>query len=245
MAYSVKTKPWVITISVGVIVILFYLISWLLVGEIDLLGKHWIVGHNGILWDGKLTTNNIDWLWNKYQTALTYGGDTYNDLVKWAAEGKSLTIISPNVVFNPYLLLIIFGGLILAIVYPLIFKLLKWGNYDILAFSITTAIVCITFFITALIPHWGAKNNVKSNQVWYDLVRLLISALVGFGTFFFVNWTVNKFYITNDNALPLINELKASKQSADAYNKELKDLVDSYKESNDKEYIDLEDIKKK
>ncbi|MDE7433725.1 MAG: hypothetical protein K2M43_01060 [Mycoplasmoidaceae bacterium] len=45
--------------------------------------------------------------------------------------------------------------------------------------------------------------------------------------------------------MPLINELKASKQSADAYNKELKDLVDSYKESNDKEYIDLEDIKKK
>lgn len=239
-----KTRPWVITLSVGVIVFLYFLISWLLVGELDLLNKDWIVGSNGILWDGKLTPSNIDWLWNKYEDVFNHYGNTYQELKEWADKGMNLAVISPTMIFNPYILLILFGGLILAISYPFIFKLFKWGNYDIIPFSVTSALICFVFFISALIPHWGSTDDVKKNLIWYDLVRLLLSAVVGLGSFFFINWIVNKFYITNENAQALANELKQNKKSADVYNNDLRDLVSIYRE-NDKDYIELDDVTKK
>lgn len=238
MRYSQKTRPWIITVSVGVLVLLYFLIIWLLVGEINLCDKFYIVPVNGELWHGKISNDNIDWLWNSFSKWINV---TKQDLIDYAKDHPDdvASLHASVAVFNPIVLVYIFGGIGIAIIYPFIFKWLKIGNYDILPFSITTAIVCLIFFVTALIPAW-----VNVNDFWRELLRLAISVFCGFICFFFINWIVNKIYITNNNAQLLANELKVEKKASDVYNNDLRKMVDDYRQQ-DHDYVDLDDLSKK
>ncbi len=234
-----RTKPWVTTVSIGVIVLLYFLIVWLLVGEIDLLNKDYIVPVNGTLWSGKVTNDNAQWLWDKYHNIKSWGFADF-DSFKNECVGNKYKIIAFEQWFNPNVLIYVFIGIALSIIYPLFFKLFKWGNYDIIPLSLTTSIVCTVFFLTALIPYWG-----ESNEFWRELLRMVIACACGLISFFITNSIVNKFFITTRNAQTLANELKSEKKAADVYNNDLNNLVDNYRKENDKEYIDLDDINKK
>ena len=244
MHYSRKTRPWVITVSILLIVLLYYLIIWLLIGEIDFLDKDYIVPANGILWSGSVTESNYVWVWEKYHTIKGWDQEncsTPSDFWVWwqNQDMDKLKIIALNSWFDPIILWYVFGGIILSLIYPFIFKLFRWGNFDMIPFTLTISIVCSIFFVTALIPYWG-----ESNEFWREGLRMIIACICGLISFLIVNRIVNKFFITTKNAQILANELKSEKQAADVYNKELRKLIDNYRE-NDKEYIDLDDINNK
>ncbi len=239
MSYSTRTKPWVTTLSIGVIVLLYFLIVWLLVGEIDLLNKDYIVPVNGTLWSGKVTQDNVQWLWDKYHSIKSWGFVDF-ETFKEECIGNKYKIVAYDQWFNPVILAYIFGGIILSIVYPLLFKAFKWGNIDMISLSLTTSVVCSVFFISALIPYWG-----EANEFWREALRLAIACVSGLILFFISNFIINKFFITTKNAQVLANELKLEKKASDFYNKDLSNLIDNYHKENDKEYIDLDDINKK
>lgn len=239
MNYSTRTKPWVTTISIGVIILLYFLIVWLLVGEIDLLNKDYVVSVNGTLWSGKVTESNAQWLWDKYHNIKSWGFVDF-DTFKEQCVGNKYRIVAFDLWFDPIVLIYIFVGIGISIIYPLIFKLFKWGNYDMIPMSLTASIVCSVFFVSALIPYWG-----ESNEFWREALRMLIACVSGLITFFITNAIVNKFFINTRNAQSLANELKSEKKANDVYNKDLSNLIDNYRKENDKEYIDLDDIDKK
>lgn len=232
MRYSIKTKPWIITISVGIIVFVYFLLIWLLLGEINLLDKMYLVPNGGQLWHGIITNDNIPNLINKYGMYANLTG-----IEDWI--GKDTSITSNTTIFNNFLLIYLFAGILLSIIYPLIFKLLRIGNHDIIPFSLTGSVICFIFIITGLIPMWNTSD------FWRELVRILISCVCGLIVFFISNPIVNHFFVTSDNGQMIANELKSEKKQADKYNNDLRIMIDNYHKDNDKDYVDLDDVDKK
>lgn len=233
MTIPVKTKPWIITVSVALIVLLYFVIIWLLVGEIDLMGNHYLIPIHQTVWSGELTNDNWLSLWNKYQWCLDCSQEEFKDFI-----GKTIVISTSHTYWNNMLLIYIFIGVAMSIVYPFFFRWFKIGNYDILPFSITTSLTCSIFILSALIPYWGSNN-----EFWREILRVGIFLVSAFIIFVFTNWLVNKFYITNETAHPLAYKLKEDKKSADYYNDDLKEMVKEYKKDHDKDYVDLDNPK--
>ena len=63
--FAIKTRPWKTTLIVLSLIIIFLLII-ILIGELDILDVDYIVAKNGVLWSGKVTETNFNWLLDHY-----------------------------------------------------------------------------------------------------------------------------------------------------------------------------------
>ena len=99
--FQQKTIPWKITL-ITLIVFLLFLLIWLLIGEIDLLNVQYIVPINGVIWKGKVTEVNCNWIIENFSQYLENPEEIRTKI------GLTIAIISHSTIFNPMILLWLF-----------------------------------------------------------------------------------------------------------------------------------------
>lgn len=222
--FEAKTRPWKIAICVILIFIIF-LILWILFCEIDIYNLDWIVPHNGILWKGKITAANYDWLITKYP-----------NVIDQLEINKSIEIYNKgSLIFDWNLLWIFILPIVFSILLTLSLRILKLANIDMLPFIFSISIcLFVLFVISNFIPYW------ENNQLWRWMVRILISVSSFFILFFPTNFIVGKIMFKSKNHQNYLNNLKAEKNAIKLINEESNNAFDQYKKSKDKEitYID-------
>ncbi|MBP5256979.1 MAG: hypothetical protein J6Y96_01340 [Mycoplasma sp.] len=230
--FSIKTKPWKITLLV-VLTIIIFLIILILIGELDLLDVDYIVAKNGVLWSGKVTYNNIDWLVSKYEK---YGVTTLE-----LNKRLDTNIIIHNTLgafANPLLFIYLFSGLVLCILITFILRLFKLVWWDVLPFNLSTGVASFIFIISALIDYWN------ENESWWYLLRMFIFIISLVISFFVCNFIVKHLVKNSTYITQYINDLKSEKQAADKINKQSNQILDTYKKQKDKNAITSIEVKK-
>lgn len=228
-----KTPAWIISLSVIFFVLLYFIVIFILFGDLDVLNKDWIVPKDGILWKGLITENNYQSLYNTYHTLPNWNQslEQFHQLV-----GHYYKIITPIVFFNPWIIYFCLIGLTISLIYPFILKLLKFGNYDILPFSLSCALFCMCFIFTNWIPYFGEQN-----ELWRILLRVVISFIITIISFFIINYFINLIIFKSKNAHLYVNDLISLNKQKRSNDQQLRSLVDNYKsEKNNQEYIDIE-----
>lgn len=235
--FQQKTIPWKITL-ITLIVFLLFLLIWLLIGEIDLLNVQYIVPINGVIWKGKVTEVNCNWIIENFSKYLENPEEIRTKI------GLTIAIISHSTIFNPMILLWLFLGIVFSILIVFILRILKIVNYDVLSFSISTAIGCTVFILSHLIINW--ESDTGQQGIWRNIVRILISAICVSITFIIVNNITAKMLILTKSSNQIINEMKSNKKADDLINKQSKQLFDDYiKQKNKKDitYVDVDEKK--
>ncbi|MCF0227550.1 MAG: hypothetical protein HUJ52_01885 [Malacoplasma sp.] len=244
--FQVRTKPWKTTLLVLFAFILFLLI-WLLIGDINLLKQDYIIPIDGVVWKGIITNDNIGYLSTRY---LQYSGyassaDFQSALSAFVDKNAQIQNVSGNLFFNPITLAWLFGGLGLTILLPIILRLCKQTNWDVLPFTIAMSLAGFIFIISGLIPQTIFKDG---KIIWLWVIRIIIM-FATFAVFFFsINAIVGVVIAHSKYGAQYINQLKADKLADDQAKKESKELVDMYIKNREKEsitYIDVEEGKKK
>ena len=230
--FSIKTKPWKITLLVTLTFIIF-LIILILIGELDLLDVDYIAAKNGVLWSGKVTYNNIDWLVSKYEKYGVTRMELENYLYSSIIIHNTL-----NTFVNPLLFIYLFVGLILCLLITIMLRLFKFVWWDILPFSLSASVASFVFIISALIDYWN------DNETWWYLLRIFIFIISLVISFFACNCIVKQFVKNSIYTNQYINELKSEKQAADKINQQSNQILDAYKKQKDRNTITSIDVKK-
>ena len=244
--FQVRTKPWKTTLLVIFAFVLF-LVIWLLIGDINLLKQDYIVPVDGIVWKGTITSDNIAYLSERY---FQYSGcNTIQDfhylLRQHMNSDAQIRNVTGHYFFELIILAWMFGGVALTILLPIILRVTKQVNWDVLPFTLSTSLACFIFIISGLIPQTVFQD---SNIVWLWVIRIVIM-FATFAVFFF---SINAIVVTamahSKYASQYINQLKADKLADDQAKKDAKELVDMYIKKREDEkitYIDVEEDKKK
>ena len=244
--FQVRTKPWKITLLVLLAFVVFLLI-WLLIGDINLLQQNYIVAIDAPVWKGTITDSNIVSLSERYYSFAGYANasDFLTILQKHINEYSQITNKSGHLIFDPIILAWMFGGVGLTVLLPIVLRLCKKVNWDVLPFSMAMTFSGFIFIISGLIPQTVFQN---SSVVWLWIIRLVI-LLATYAVFFFsINAIVVSAMAHSKYASQYINQLKADKIADDIAKKESKELVDMYikdREKNAITHIDVEEEKKK
>lgn len=225
--FKLKTQSWKTTLILLVFFILF-LVLWILIGEIDVLDVDYIVPKNGILWHGTITNLNKQWIYDHYHQY----GITMSDIE--ALIGKTQTIINPgNLIFNPLLLAYLLPLVLLCIIVPILLRLIRFSNYDVIPFSTALGISCFIFIISDLIGYWDKQN------MWLYLIRIFIM-IISFAIIFMIsNAIVGSIMEYSPYANQYINELKSEKIKADKINQSTS-IFEDYQHQKDQDITSIE-----
>ena len=245
--FQVRTKPWKITLLVLFSFVVFLLI-WLLLGDLNLLQQNYLIAVDAPVWKGTITSDNISSLADRYYSIAGYA--SASDFLPFLNEkmNKYCQILnkSGSSIFDPIILAWLFGGVGLTILLPIILRLCKQVNWDVLPFSMAMTFAGFVFIISGLIPQTVFQNE---SSVWLWIIRLVI-LLATYAVFFFsINAIVVSAMAHSKYASQYINQLKADKEADDVAKKQSKEIVDMYlkdREKNEITHIDVEEeVKKK
>lgn len=200
-------RHWLILLTVFIFVIIPFLLLFLLIGEIDLLNLDWFCGQGEIIWSGVVTNSNIDYLIDKY----------HPDANLYDYIGKDINLFSDNIIFNLNFLYWSIGCVVLAIVYPLIFKWLGWLEINSMSFSISCMFAMITLIYTGLIPSFGSD---LATLRW--IIRFLLVIFAAFIGFFITNYFVNILLSKETSDPLLISQWKKENEELTKIKKEIK-----------------------
>ena len=233
--FEVKTKPWKIT-SIVVSIILLFLIIVLLIGEFDLLDIDYIVAKNGVLWQGKVTLANKEWLLDHFSKY----GLTEADVEQYLNSLDPIQILNrtDNIILNPLLFAYLMPALLLSILLPCLLRLFRLTSWDVLPFSLAAGIASFSFIITALIDYW------EYSVIWWYLLRIFIFIIVGIVSFLIVNATVKQAMKRSIYTNQYISELKSEKLAADKVNRQSDAIFDSYRKHKDESEIKYVEVEK-
>lgn len=235
--FAIKTRPWKTTLIVLSIIVIFLLI-FILIGEIDVLDVDYIVAKNGVLWSGKVTETNFNWLLDHYSQY----GVTEQMLLEWLNKDGVIHNRTGMFIINPLLFAYLSGGLILSFLIPFIFKLCKLVWWDTLPFSLAVGIAGFVFIISGLIDYW------ENNQIWWYLLRIFIFIISVVVAFIICNAIVKQCVKNSAYASQYVNELKSEKQAADKAMQQSNQVLDVYrkqKKENEITYIEVDKDNKK
>lgn len=182
----------------------------MLVGEWNLLHDQWLVPVNGVLWHGKLTDGNKDWVWNTYRKYID--ADNKND---WFADwgNKNCQIINHlQLLFNKNLLIPTVSCVGLSIIIPIVCRWFKFIEIDVIPFTLTIAIGMFWLIFS------GAIN--QKIGVWLWVIRVFLTIILIFGVFVITNLTINKIML----------KMKIGGDVAIEYAQNSKDINDSSEE---------------
>ena len=231
--FQQKTAPWKITL-ITLAVFLLFLVIWLLIGEIDLLDVDYIVPVNGIIWKGKVTNVNCDWLIQHFSKYLDDPTELRTKI------GKTIAIISHTTLFNSMLLMWLGLGIIFSVVIVILLRIIKFVNYDVLLFSIAIAIGCSVFIFSHLITNWESNDG---SGVWRNILRIFIMAISTVISFIIINNITSKILILSKSSNQIVNEMRSNKRADDLINKQSSHLFDDYlkqKKEKDITYVDVD-----
>lgn len=236
--FAIKTRPWKTTLIVLSLIIIFLLII-ILIGELDILDVDYIVAKNGVLWSGKVTETNFNWLLDHYSQY----GVTEQMLMEWLNK-KDCVIHNRTDMFilNPLLFAYLSSGLLLSFLIPFILKLCKFVWWDVLPFSLATGMASFIFIISSLIEYW------ENNQIWWYLLRIFIFIISLVVSFIICNIIVKQCVKNSAYTSQYINELKSEKQTLDKAMQQSKQVLDAYckqKKENEITYIEVDNKKDK
>ena len=244
--FQVRTKPWKITLLVLFAFIVFLLI-WLLIGDMNLLQQNYLIAVDGSVWSGKITADNVNSLSERYYAIAGYSNPS--DFIPWLQQhiNKECQILNKtgNIIFDPIILAWLFGGVALTILLPIVLRLCKQVNWDVLPFSMAMTFGGFIFIISGLIPQTIFHGSAVA---WLWIIRLVILLATYAAFFFAINALVGTIMAHSKYSAQYINQLKADKISDDIAKKESKELVDMYikdREKNAITHIDVEEEKKK
>lgn len=219
------TRPWIITIFV-VILLIAMIVIWALLGEFNVLHQQWLIAKNGVLWKGKITDNNKDWLFKIFGRYMNDPNDINNNV------GSYKKIISNQLIIKPLIFIPLVSCVALAIAIPFLFKPFHIMNIDVLPYSVT---ICFSFFVlivSGLIPHW------KNSDILLWVIRLLVLLSCMFICFILVNKLTNKFLIKTNYANAVVNEFNKIEQEKKPYRNSLKNLEEQVKQKDKMEYVE-------
>lgn len=231
--FAIKTRPWKITMIVLSLIIIFLLII-ILIGELDVLDVDYIVAKNGVLWSGKVTETNFNWLLDHYSQY----GVTEQMLLEWLNNKPCVIHNLTNMsILNPLLFAYLSGGLLLSFLIPFILKLCKFVWWDVLPFSLAIGISCFIFIISSLIEYW------ENNQIWWYLLRIFIFIISLVVSFIICNTIVKQCVKNSTYSSQYINELKSEKRASDKAMQQSKQVLDAYhkqKKENEITYVEVD-----
>ena len=230
---SHKTKPWWVFVSILVFVLIPFIIVWILCGEFNALDHNWLIAKGQSVWHGIVKEGNIDYLVYKYH--IFYAGtqeQLANDL--FARLNQNTSITSGYTFFSPIILLPLLMLFVFSICYPIIFNATKVSGLDIVPFSDSLGMFCLSFILSGLIPVWNPF-------VIYIVVRIIIGFSLAIATFFLTNFCVNKYLVSRDYGYDLILGYKSIDAANASAKKELRKSVEEYNKQKEEEptYIDL------
>ena len=143
--FQVRTKPWKITLLVLFAFVLFLLI-WLLIGDINLLQQSYIVPVDGVVWKGTLTESNIQTITQQYYVYANYPTaadfetflrtNEHKGIIGWLNQSLQIRNATNHLFFDPIILAWMFGALAATILLPIILRLTKQVNWDVLPFTL-------------------------------------------------------------------------------------------------------------
>ena len=245
--FQVRTKPWKTTLLVLFAFVVF-LIIWLLIGDMNLLQQNYLIAVDAPVWKGTITNDNVVSLSERYYAIAGYS--SASDFLPWLQQhiGEYCQILnkSGSYIFDPIILAWMFGGVALTVLLPIVLRLCKQVNWDVLPFSMAMTFSGFIFIISGLIPQTSFQDG---NVVWLWVIRVVI-LIVTYAIFFFsINAIVVSAMAHSKYASQYINQLKEDKLADDMAKKESIELVDMYikdREKNAVTYIDVkEDVKEK
>ncbi|MDR3249565.1 MAG: hypothetical protein LBS95_00605 [Mycoplasmataceae bacterium] len=213
--YSQKnfwTKKWIIC-AIVFISFLFFLIIWLLFGQFDLLNMHWLIGVDGVIWKGYVTTQNINWLNETYSLNLT--SDNVGEYIQ--------VINNSSVIFNLNILWILLSILLLLLILTIILKLTKIINYDSFPLIFASNISFFIFFFIDLMP--GLNNEILRN-----FVIIGIWSIVWLSLFFMLTGIFNKIVISNVNSFTLKKEYENEVEDIRENDEKIKKMLEKKQE---------------
>ena len=231
-----------------------FLLIWILIGDINLLQQNYIIPIDGAVWKGTVTASNIPTLAEKYYALAGYTdasglvAELTEELSKHTSGEFYGQILNKtgSCVFDPIILAWMFGALAATILLPVILRLTKQVNWDVLPFTLAMSFAGFIFIITGLIPQTVFQGD---NIAWLWLIRLVI-LFATFAVFFFsINAIVVSIMARSKYASQYINQLHADKLADDIAKQQSKEVVDAYikqRDDNAITYIDVEEeVKKK
>ena len=241
--FRVRTKPWKITLLVLFAFVVFLLI-WLLIGDVDLLKQEYLVPVEGVVWKGTITHDNVQHIADQYFKYANYSNAS--DFAQYLADNwmdKECQIrnISDKLYFNAELWGWLCGGLALTALLPIILRLCKQVNWDVLPFSYAMTLAGFVWVISGAIPQSSFKD---SKQVWLWVIRILIMFATFAAFFFSINAIVVAAMAKSKYASQYINQLQVDKKADDIAKKESKEVIDAYikrREETAVTYIEVEE----
>lgn len=234
--FAFKTRPWKITLIVLSLFVIFLLII-ILIGELDVLDVDYIVAKNGVLWSGKVTETNFNWLLDHYSRY----GVTEQMLLEWLNKSCVIHNRTDMFIINPLLFIYLSCGLLLSFLIPFILKLCKFVWWDVLPFSLAAGMASFIFIISSLIDYWEGK------QIWWYLLRIFVFIISLVISFIICNIVVKQCVKYSAYASQYVNELKSEKQAADKAIQQSNQVLDAYrkhKKENEITYIEVDNNKK-
>ncbi|MDR3257178.1 MAG: hypothetical protein LBT17_00075 [Mycoplasmataceae bacterium] len=236
------TKTWVITLFCALIAI-GLIVTLVLVGDVNLLRQQWLIPNGGKLWGGVLTEANCEWVFSVYKDAINHWAGPFGDsqaFYNYVASHPSdfpdmgVTINAYMTMFDPLILIPTLGTLALSIIIPLIFKIFKLMEIDVLVFSITTAIVFNGLIFTGLIP-------TTIGSIWIWIIRIVIVIALAAIGFFSLNALIN-FCISHNHLLAeqAIKDISNFERERNASHQTINDLTKEYKDKDKMTYVDVD-----
>ncbi|MDR3163489.1 MAG: hypothetical protein LBT77_00195 [Mycoplasmataceae bacterium] len=230
--YQQITKPIIITFVLLFLLLLFIAV-WVLLGEFDVLNLNWLVPHNGILWRGKLTSEALAIkLFDRYHYLPEFG---YNNAQAFwqAQQNQNIQIINTlSLIFNPWLIVPIVSLVIMAVVLPLLLKLCKWAELDVIPFALSLAMGFSVLIISAAIPKW---NDV---DVWIIRIAILLSTLLI--SFVLTNFLLNSFWLKQVYAPAVVKQMQQRDQDISSYRQTLQDLKEQYRQQDKIDSVEVD-----
>lgn len=195
------TKSIFIFIFCGIILAAM-LVIWLLVGDCDLLGQHWLLPMGGLIcFSNKISTQaDATKIFNLYQTQIIFWRPDLNTADKFWTDfcagmtDKNIIIRDIELHFNPLIIAPVGGVIFVAFIVFFILKITHKIEYNVLPFLLTVCIASCAYIFSGLIPFVTQKGHGEAAQwavILLILGRILLSVAVGAGVFFLTNFIVN------------------------------------------------------
>lgn len=182
-----KTKPLWIFLSILIFIVIPFVNIWLLLGEFNLLNQNNVVAINQTLWQGKVTSENIQSLLVYEPFVRVEETKTFEMMInEWL--NKNMQIIANFANFNWIVLVPILILIVISLIYPFIFRLFHLFAYDILPFSISFSCGFSILFISGMWPHFPQQDMF----LVYWLLRIIVFLASIVIVFFIINFIVNK-----------------------------------------------------
>lgn len=209
-----------------------FLAVYFLVCEPDWLNCDWIVASKGVLWEGIVTAENVNYLNERYHTALVVNPDLVQGIIY---DGVAPLINNATY----YVILISIAGTIGT---WLLCKWLRVLNFDALIFAITLNLGFIALIFISLIPYWWDTsagpnwNYATTRNVLIFFIGILTTVLI----FFIVNNLIIKQIASGAYAYDFARDIALENQLARPTEDHFKALIKA-ETSGDNDYIEIKE----